>query len=425
MRELRLQVGHVVVPVDVPPGLGEPDPVDDRGVVELVGDDGVLRAGEGREAGLVGVPAGGVEDGVVGLVEARDRLLELLVQHLRSADEPHRAHPGAPLLDRLDRGLTDAGVVGEPEVVVGGEHDHLAAVHLHAMVLGAFERDLHLVGVGLVKSLDLSFQELQELLHRSSCVGSMPSWVPEAGSGLSSGLPVWADEGGKRERRGERVEEHVGLQRRERLPRGLAARHRNCTCTACPGAADVRLRIPHDTVVRVPENSSPQSARARSRATATRRLRSSSSEPKAPTAKLLAEPGGVQLDVRAATNVPGQQADGHVGAPAKGVPGARARRRGHACCPGTASAPGCAVAVEDLGEPGLRRRARGIPASAEELEDDLRVGLAGPGVVLDRAGSAKRLVQGHAEGLAGLAVRGQQRPVNVEEDESVHLLLPP
>jgi hypothetical protein len=41
--ELRLQVGHVGVGVDEALRLAQPHPVDDRGVVELVGDDPLLR----------------------------------------------------------------------------------------------------------------------------------------------------------------------------------------------------------------------------------------------------------------------------------------------------------------------------------------------------------------------------------------------
>ena len=66
---LRLQVGHVVVLVAEPLGLAEPDAVDDAGVVQLVGDDGVFRAQQRLEQAAVGVEAGGVEDRVLGAEE--------------------------------------------------------------------------------------------------------------------------------------------------------------------------------------------------------------------------------------------------------------------------------------------------------------------------------------------------------------------
>ena len=68
-----------LVRVAVALGLAEPDAVDDRGVVERVGDDRVLLAEQRLEEPAVGVEARGVEDRVLGAEEARDGRLELLV----------------------------------------------------------------------------------------------------------------------------------------------------------------------------------------------------------------------------------------------------------------------------------------------------------------------------------------------------------
>ena len=75
--ELRLQVGHVGVAVAQPAGLAQPDAVDERGVVELVGDDGVLGAEQRLEHAAVGVEAGGVQDRGLGAEELRQPRLEL------------------------------------------------------------------------------------------------------------------------------------------------------------------------------------------------------------------------------------------------------------------------------------------------------------------------------------------------------------
>ena len=75
--EPRLELVHVAVRVAKPLGLAEADPVDDRGVVELVGDDRVLLAEERLEEAAVGVEARAEEDRVVGAEERRDPLLEL------------------------------------------------------------------------------------------------------------------------------------------------------------------------------------------------------------------------------------------------------------------------------------------------------------------------------------------------------------
>ena len=69
----------VVVLVAMALGLAEPDAVDDRRVVERVGDDRVLLAEQRLEQAAVRVEARAVEDRVLGAEELRDRGLELLV----------------------------------------------------------------------------------------------------------------------------------------------------------------------------------------------------------------------------------------------------------------------------------------------------------------------------------------------------------
>src|SRR5207247_1513647 len=53
-------------------------------------------------------------------------LLELAVHRLRAADEPHRGHAVAPPLERGVRRGDDLGMVGQPQVVVGAQVQHLA-----------------------------------------------------------------------------------------------------------------------------------------------------------------------------------------------------------------------------------------------------------------------------------------------------------
>ena len=123
--ELGLQVGHVVVLVAQAPGLAEPDAVDDRGVVELVGDDGVLGAQDRLEQAAVGVPARGIEDRVLGAQELGDRLFERLVRFLRAADEADRGQAVAPVVEGLVGRLHDLGVIGQPEVIVRAHVQHV------------------------------------------------------------------------------------------------------------------------------------------------------------------------------------------------------------------------------------------------------------------------------------------------------------
>ena len=103
--QLLLQIGHVAVGVAEALGLAQADAVDDRGVVQRVGDDRVLFAQQRFEQAAVGVEAGGVEDGVLGAEEFGDLRFQLLVQVLRAADEAHRGHAEAVRVQRVLRGL--------------------------------------------------------------------------------------------------------------------------------------------------------------------------------------------------------------------------------------------------------------------------------------------------------------------------------
>ena len=63
----------------------------------------------------------------VGADEQGEPFLQLAVQRLRPADEAHGRHPVPPPLERLVGGRDDGRVVGQTQVVVGAEVQHLAA----------------------------------------------------------------------------------------------------------------------------------------------------------------------------------------------------------------------------------------------------------------------------------------------------------
>src|SRR6185437_16031796 len=104
--------------------------------------------------------AGGVEDRVLHPEEARDGRLELLVDGLGAADEAHAGEAQAPagqtLLGRPHQGR----LVGEAEVVVGAEVEHLAPGHRDARVLGALDDALALPEPGLPDAVELRPQAL-------------------------------------------------------------------------------------------------------------------------------------------------------------------------------------------------------------------------------------------------------------------------
>ena len=77
----------------------------------------------------------GKDDAIVFAQVPRDRELELAMQGLRAADETHRGHAEAEPVERRPRRRFDLGVIGEPEIVVGAEIDHLAAGDADAAAL--------------------------------------------------------------------------------------------------------------------------------------------------------------------------------------------------------------------------------------------------------------------------------------------------
>ena len=138
----RLQLTHVGIGEAVALGLAEPDAVDDRGVVQRIGDDRVLRPEQRLEHAAIRVEAGGEEDRIVLAEPARDPLLEPPMQRLRSADEAHGSHAEAELVERLARRRDDLRMIGKAEIVVGAEVQELALAALRPRIADADMRRL-------------------------------------------------------------------------------------------------------------------------------------------------------------------------------------------------------------------------------------------------------------------------------------------
>ena len=137
--ELLLEVCHIGVGIAVALCFAEADTVDDGGVVEGVGDDGVLVGQQGFEDTAVGVEAGSVEDGVFSAEEIGDFLLQFLVEVLAAADEADGGHTIAAGVHTLLGGFDKLGIVGKAEVVIGAEVEALLAFHHDFGALGALD----------------------------------------------------------------------------------------------------------------------------------------------------------------------------------------------------------------------------------------------------------------------------------------------
>ena len=85
-------------------------------------------AGERGEHAEVRREAGGEQHGRLGALPGGQGALELGVHRAAPDDEPRRAGPGTPTVERIVRGGHDLGVLGESEVVVRRELHHRPAV---------------------------------------------------------------------------------------------------------------------------------------------------------------------------------------------------------------------------------------------------------------------------------------------------------
>ena len=120
-------------------GLREPAAIDDRGVVQLIGNDQVVLAQDRGDGSRVGRKAGLKHYAGFRVFETRDLLFELHVDLHRAGNGAHRSGSHAPAARGFERGTTQSTVCGEAEVIVRAEVDDLLAVETGHRLLFAFE----------------------------------------------------------------------------------------------------------------------------------------------------------------------------------------------------------------------------------------------------------------------------------------------
>ena len=125
--QLRLQILHVAVAIAQARSFAQTDAVDDAGMVQLVGNDGVLGLQQRFKQAAVGVEAGTVEEGVFAAQERAQTLFQLLVQRLRAADEAHAGQPIAPLIESLPRRRDHDGMIGQAQIIVRAQVENRGA----------------------------------------------------------------------------------------------------------------------------------------------------------------------------------------------------------------------------------------------------------------------------------------------------------
>ena len=142
--------------------------VDDRGVVQLIGDDHVLFAQDGRHGAGVRSEPRLEHQGLLGTLELGEAALQVSVQGHGPGDRSHGARTGPVLHGRLRRGFLELRMRRQAQVVVRGEVDDVAAVEPRPGGLLAFQDPRMQCGPGSVQLLELFPQILEAALgHRA------------------------------------------------------------------------------------------------------------------------------------------------------------------------------------------------------------------------------------------------------------------
>ncbi len=121
------QLLHIVVGIAEALRFTQAHAVDDRRVVQGIGDNRVLCAEQGFKQAAVGVEAGGVQNRIFHTEKIGQLLLKRFVAVLGTADKAHGGHAEAVAVHPAFRGGNQFRVVREAEIVIGAEVNDLAA----------------------------------------------------------------------------------------------------------------------------------------------------------------------------------------------------------------------------------------------------------------------------------------------------------
>ena len=127
-------------------------------MVQRVAYDRVVGPQEGLEEPSVGVETRGVEDRVIRAQKVGDSCFELLVNVLRTADEPDGCHAETAGGHRLLHRFQDLGMVGQAQVVVGAEVDSRAVCGAYLRTLRCVDDLLLLEQAAVADTLELPFE---------------------------------------------------------------------------------------------------------------------------------------------------------------------------------------------------------------------------------------------------------------------------
>ena len=151
-----VQIRQVTGGISVRRGLAQPDPIDDRGMVERVRNDGVTLPQQGLEDSGVRIKTRREGDRSLGPEERRGPLFQLVVDVERPTDETHGCHAISVVVHRVGCCRYQRRMVGQPEVVVGAQvQNPFSSFHLDRPTLRGGDGAFGLVETGCSEPTDL------------------------------------------------------------------------------------------------------------------------------------------------------------------------------------------------------------------------------------------------------------------------------
>ena len=114
--------------------------VDNRGVIEAVGEDDILRFQQPLENAGIGGIAGVEEKSALGPLEGGEALLELAMGEHTAGDEAAAAAADTVTRSRRQRRLDQGRMLGEAEIVVGAKKENATAVDEDGPLFARFHR---------------------------------------------------------------------------------------------------------------------------------------------------------------------------------------------------------------------------------------------------------------------------------------------
>ena len=126
-----LKIVQVPIGVAQSLGLAQANAIDDRGVIERIGEHRVFFRQQGFKKPPIRIETRGVENCVIHAEKCRQFLLQRSMYLVRAADEAHRGHAVAVLIKRTMCRLEHRRVIGQSKVVVGAQIEHFSVAHLN------------------------------------------------------------------------------------------------------------------------------------------------------------------------------------------------------------------------------------------------------------------------------------------------------